>query len=60
MFLNIRFTRSLHYNYILKGSNLPALVNKIMKGQFAPVRGPYSPLFKQVSFISFNKKNSTF
>ncbi|XP_023340046.1 serine/threonine-protein kinase Nek8 [Eurytemora carolleeae] len=31
-----------------EGSNLPALVNKIMKGQFAPVRGPYSPLFKQL------------
>ena len=44
------------YIDILKGSNLPALVNKIMKGQFAPVRGPYSPLFKQVSCISFNKK----
>ena len=30
------------------GSNLPALVNKIMKGQFAPIRGSYSPLFKQL------------
>ena len=29
-------------------SNLPALVNKIMKGQFAPIRGNYSPLFKQL------------
>ena len=26
-----------------EGSNLPALVNKIMKGQFAPIRGNYSP-----------------
>ena len=34
---------------VLQGSNLPALVNKIMKGQFAPIRGPYSPLFKQVT-----------
>jgi hypothetical protein len=34
---------------VLQGSNLPALVNKIMKGQFAPIRGPYSPLFKQES-----------
>ena len=31
-----------------EGSNLPALVNKIMKGQFAPIRGNYSPLFKQL------------
>ena len=31
-----------------EGSNLPALVNKIMKGQFAPIRGAYSPLFKQL------------
>ena len=30
------------------GSNLPALVNKIMRGQFAPIRGDYSPLFKQL------------
>ena len=30
------------------GSNLPALVNKIMVGQFAPIRGNYSPLFKQL------------
>ncbi len=35
--------------HVLQGSNLPALVNKIMKGQFAPIRGPYSPLFKQES-----------
>ena len=31
-----------------EGSNLPALVNKIMRGQFAPIRGDYSPLFKQI------------
>ncbi|XP_063884250.1 serine/threonine-protein kinase Nek8-like isoform X1 [Scylla paramamosain] len=31
-----------------EGSNLPALVNKIMKGQFAPIRGNYSPGFKQL------------
>ncbi|KAG8194177.1 hypothetical protein JTE90_002382 [Oedothorax gibbosus] len=30
-----------------EGSNLPALVNKIVKGQFAPVKGNYSPAFKQ-------------
>nr|XP_053652731.1 serine/threonine-protein kinase Nek8-like [Cherax quadricarinatus] len=30
------------------GSNLPALVNKIMKGQFAPIKGNYSPGFKQL------------
>ena len=28
--------------------NLPALVNKIMRGQFAPIRGHYSPKFKQL------------
>ena len=31
-----------------EGSNLPALVNKIMRGQFAPIRGQYSPMFKQL------------
>lgn len=31
-----------------EGSNLPALVNKIMRGQFAPIRGNYSYLFKQL------------
>ncbi len=31
-----------------EGSNLPALVNKIMKGQFAPVRGNYSQEFKKL------------
>lgn len=31
-----------------EGSNLPALVNKIMKGQFAPIRGQYSDLFKKL------------
>ena len=31
-----------------EGSNLPALVNKIMSGQFAPIRGPYSSEFKQI------------
>ncbi|XP_077861662.1 serine/threonine-protein kinase Nek8-like, partial [Saccoglossus kowalevskii] len=29
-----------------EGSNLPALVNKIMKGQFTPVKGSYSVEFK--------------
>ena len=36
-----------------EGSNLPALVNKIMKGQFAPIRGNYTPLFKQL--VRFGK-----
>ena len=36
-----------------EGSNLPALVNKIMKGQFAPIRGNYTPLFKQL--VRFRK-----
>nr|XP_027223606.1 serine/threonine-protein kinase Nek8-like [Penaeus vannamei] len=31
-----------------EGSNLPALVNKIMKGHFAPIKGNYSPGFKQL------------
>uniref|UniRef100_T1J9T1 non-specific serine/threonine protein kinase n=1 Tax=Strigamia maritima TaxID=126957 RepID=T1J9T1_STRMM len=31
-----------------EGSNLPALVNKIMKGQFAPVKGNYSHGLKQL------------
>lgn len=31
-----------------EGSNLPALVNKIVKGQFAPVRGNYSHGFKKL------------
>ncbi|XP_064645457.1 uncharacterized protein LOC135498878 isoform X2 [Lineus longissimus] len=31
-----------------EGSNLPALVNKIMKGQFAPVKGNYSEDFKNL------------
>ncbi|XP_048766980.2 uncharacterized protein LOC125674029 isoform X2 [Ostrea edulis] len=31
-----------------EGSNLPALVNKIMKGQFAPVKGNYSEEFKSL------------
>lgn len=31
-----------------EGSNLPALVNKIMSGTFAPIRGPFSPEFKQL------------
>ncbi|XP_064595853.1 serine/threonine-protein kinase Nek9-like [Liolophura sinensis] len=31
-----------------EGSNLPALVNKIMKGQFAPVKGNYSQELKQL------------
>ena len=31
-----------------EGENLPALVKKIMSGQFAPIRGPYSPGFKQL------------
>ena len=42
-----------------EGSNLPALVNKIMKGQFAPIRGNYSPLFKQlVRSTNFGVLNS--
>ncbi|KAL4216374.1 hypothetical protein ACF0H5_024101 [Mactra antiquata] len=31
-----------------EGTNLPALVNKIMKGQFAPVKGNYSQDFKDL------------
>ncbi|CAE1157357.1 Serine/threonine-protein kinase nekl-2,Serine/threonine-protein kinase Nek8,Serine/threonine-protein kinase Nek3,Serine/threonine-protein kinase Nek1,Serine/threonine-protein kinase Nek5,Serine/threonine-protein kinase Nek2,Probable serine/threonine-protein kinase nek3,Serine/threonine-protein kinase Nek4 [Acanthosepion pharaonis] len=31
-----------------EGSNLPALVNKIMKGQFAPVKGDYSQELKDL------------
>lgn len=31
-----------------EGSNLPALVNKIMKGHFQPVPGGYSPGFRQL------------
>ena len=31
-----------------EGSNLPALVTKIMRGQFAPIKGQYSPMFKQL------------
>ncbi|XP_066264089.1 uncharacterized protein [Branchiostoma lanceolatum] len=31
-----------------EGSNLPALVNKIMNGQFAPVKGNYSHEFKDL------------
>ncbi|XP_071139970.1 uncharacterized protein [Mytilus edulis] len=31
-----------------EGSNLPALVNKIMKGQFAPVKGNYSQELKDL------------
>lgn len=31
-----------------EGSNLPALVNKIMKGQYAPLRGNYSDAFRQL------------
>ncbi|XP_021355161.1 uncharacterized protein LOC110451456 [Mizuhopecten yessoensis] len=31
-----------------EGSNLPALVNKIMKGQFAPVKDIYSAGFKEL------------
>lgn len=31
-----------------EGSNLPALVKKIMIGQFAPIRGNYSAPFKQL------------
>ncbi|EDQ91249.1 uncharacterized protein MONBRDRAFT_15013, partial [Monosiga brevicollis MX1] len=29
-----------------EGSNLPALVRKIMKGQFTPINGPYDPELK--------------
>ena len=38
-----------------EGSNLPALVNKIMKGQFDPIRGNYSPLFKKLGECSRGK-----
>jgi NIMA (never in mitosis gene a)-related kinase len=31
-----------------EGSNLPALVNKIMKGQYAPLKGNYSDAFRQL------------
>ena len=31
-----------------EGSNLPALGTKIMRGQFAPIKGQYSPMFKQL------------
>ncbi|XP_022258858.1 serine/threonine-protein kinase Nek8-like, partial [Limulus polyphemus] len=31
-----------------EGSTLPALVSKIVKGQFAPIRGDYSNYFKQI------------
>ncbi|CAM1314269.1 Uncharacterised protein g6493 [Pycnogonum litorale] len=31
-----------------EGTNLPALVNKIMKGQFAPVKGNYTPHYKKL------------
>eukprot|EP00118_Oscarella_pearsei_P007211 m.34505 g.34505 ORF g.34505 m.34505 type:complete len:1380 (+) comp31989_c0_seq3:167-4306(+) len=31
-----------------EGSNLPALVNKIMKGQFAPVKSSYSESFRRL------------
>ena len=34
---------------VAASANLPALVNKIMKGQFAPIRGNYTPLFKQLA-----------
>ncbi|CAG5117686.1 unnamed protein product [Candidula unifasciata] len=39
-----------------EGSNLPAVVNKIMKGYFAPVRGNYSEEFKQL-ITDMLKKN---
>ncbi|PAA47652.1 hypothetical protein BOX15_Mlig020116g1 [Macrostomum lignano] len=40
-----------------EGSNLPALVNKIMKGQFAPVKGNYSQEFKElVAKMLLNKE----
>ncbi|XP_062510211.1 X-linked retinitis pigmentosa GTPase regulator-like isoform X2 [Corticium candelabrum] len=31
-----------------EGSNLPALVNKIMKGNYAPLKGNYSEAFRQL------------
>ena len=34
--------------FTLKKKSFSALVNKIMRGQFAPIRGQYSPMFKQL------------
>ncbi|XP_048236777.1 uncharacterized protein LOC124117551 isoform X2 [Haliotis rufescens] len=39
-----------------EGSNLPALVNKIMKGQFAPVKGNYSQGFKDLIMDMLSKE----
>uniref|UniRef100_A0A2C9JNN1 non-specific serine/threonine protein kinase n=1 Tax=Biomphalaria glabrata TaxID=6526 RepID=A0A2C9JNN1_BIOGL len=38
------------------GTNLPAVVNKIMKGQFAPLKGNYSEEFKEL-VLAMLKKN---
>ena len=38
----------LNFKKTFEGDNLPALVKKIMSGQFAPIRGPYSSGFKQL------------
>lgn len=38
-----------------EGTNLPALVNKIMKGQFAPVKGNYSPEFKDLIMLMLSQ-----
>ena len=45
-----------------EGSNLPALVRKIMNGEFEPIRGNYSPLFKKlgVYFMLLMKHSRTF
>ncbi|XP_041376669.1 uncharacterized protein LOC121389122 [Gigantopelta aegis] len=39
-----------------EGSNLPALVNKIMKGQFAPVKGSYSAEFRDLIMDMLQKE----
>ncbi|XP_053387860.1 uncharacterized protein LOC123541853 [Mercenaria mercenaria] len=38
-----------------EGTNLPALVNKIMKGQFAPVKGNYSQEFKDLIMLMLSQ-----
>ncbi|XP_052802250.1 serine/threonine-protein kinase Nek9-like [Mya arenaria] len=38
-----------------EGTNLPALVNKIMKGQFAPVKGNYSQDFKDLVMLMLSQ-----
>ena len=51
LFCTLCIVFSLQIRYLKKtfeGDNLPALVKKIMSGQFAPIRGPYSSGFKQL------------